>query len=98
MATSKEFKSYVEQSLIDILGEVVCRPMMGEILLYHDGTLFGGIYDGRVLIKRCENNAKFNLPLEIPYQGAKPMCFIEDLENRELVREVILETCKAFKK
>lgn len=53
MATSKEFKVYVCERLGG-LGGITCRPMMGEFLLYHNGLLFGGIYDGKVLVKRTE--------------------------------------------
>ena len=44
MATSKEFRDYVVEQLSD-LGNITCRPMMGEYLLYYKDILFGGIYD-----------------------------------------------------
>ena len=72
MATSKEFKEYVAEKL-GPMGEISIRPMMGEFLLYFNGKLFGGIYDGRVLIKVASTNEKFGLQNEIPYAGAKPM-------------------------
>lgn len=97
MSTTKDFRDYVVEQLNKV-GNVFCRPMMGEYLLYLDGTLFGGIYDNRVLIKVVEGNKKFNLPLEIPYKGAKLMYMIEDLENKELVQDIIEETCRGLKK
>ena len=30
----------------------------------------------------------------IPYAGAKPMYLIEDVDNKELLRDIILDTCK----
>ena len=45
MATTKEFRDYVVEQL-KLVDNVLCRPMMGEYLLYADGILFGGIYDG----------------------------------------------------
>lgn len=97
MATTKEFRDYVVEAMTAALGEVFCRPMMGEYLLYHGGALFGGIYDGRVLIKICESNKKFGLSEEIPYKGAKPMFMIEELDNSSLVREIVLDTIKGLK-
>lgn len=96
MATSKEFKEYVCERL-GVLDGITCHPMMGEFLLYHDGLLFGGIYDGRVLVKRTETNKQFGMREEIPYKGAKPMYFLEDLENSDLVKSVLLATCEGLK-
>ena len=98
MATSKEFRDYVVEALTMALGEVTCRPMMGEYLLYYKGELFGGIYDGRVLIKIAETNKKFGLCEEIPYKGAKPMFMIEDLDESEKVKAIIFETLKGLTK
>lgn len=93
MATTKDYKDFVLEQLSG-LETITCRPMMGEYLLYYDNILFGGIYDNRLLIKCVEGNKKYNLPEQIPYEGAQPMYFIRDIENRELVSEIILETCK----
>ena len=43
MATSNEFKDYAVEQL-SALGDITCRPMMGEFLLYYRGVLFGGLY------------------------------------------------------
>lgn len=98
MATSKEFKEFVVEELTCALGEVTCRSMMGEYLLYFKGILFGGIYDGRVLIKIVEENKSFGLAEEIPYKGAKPMFMIEDLENHDLTKEIIFATLAGLAK
>ena len=65
MATSKEYRDYVIDSL-SLLDNITYKPMMGEYLLYHNGILFGGIYDDRLLIKRVEDNKKYNLEEAIP--------------------------------
>lgn len=93
MATTKEYRDFVLEQL-GLLNDVTCRAMMGEYLLYYNGILFGGIYDNQVLIKRVESNKKYNMPEQIPYKGAKPMYLVEDIENREMVKEVVIETCK----
>lgn len=91
MATSKAFRDFILEQL-SLLDDITCRPMMGEYLLYYHGVLFGGIYDSRLLVKIKPGNAQFNLPLAIPYQGAKPMYQIEDLDDREQMAEIIKAT------
>lgn len=97
MATTKEYRDYAVAQL-ERIGEILCRPMMGEYLLYLNGQLFGGLYDGRVLIKKTTNNAKFGLPEALPYKGAKMMYHLEDLDNIDFVEQVVTTTCKDLKK
>ena len=68
--------------------------MMGEYLLYYKGILFGGIYDDRLLVKKVENNKKYNMKEELPYEGAKTMYLVEDVDNKELLKEIIIDTSK----
>lgn len=91
MATTKDMRDYVVERL-SILGDITCRSMMGEYLLYYNGTLFGGIYDGRVLVKKVKTNEKYNMKEEIPYKGAKTMYMIEDLDNEDELRNIVLDT------
>lgn len=91
MATTKDFRDYVVEQL-SVLDNIKCRPMMGEYLLYYDGTLFGGIYDGRVLVKINDNSKKYNMKEAIPYDGAKPMYQIDDLDNRDLLKQIVVDT------
>lgn len=93
MATTKEYKEYILGKL-SVLETIKCRPMMGEYLLYYSGVLFGGIYDNKLLIKIVNGNKKYNLESAIPYDGAKLMYHIGDLDNRDLLKEIILETIK----
>lgn len=93
MATSKEYRDFILEQL-DLLEDITCRAMMGEYLLYYKNILFGGIYDSRLLLKIVGSNKKYNLQEQIPYKGAKAMYLAEDLENKELLREMIIETCK----
>lgn len=48
MATTSAYKEYILEQLC-LLDNIVCRPMMGEYLLYYDSVLFGGIYDDNYL-------------------------------------------------
>ena len=97
MATSKEYKDFILEQL-NLLDNITCKSMMGEYLLYYNGVLFGGIYDNRLLVKRVDTNKKYNMEEQIPYEGAKPMYLIEDVDNKELLKEIIIETCKGLTK
>ncbi len=93
MATKKEYRDFILEQL-SLLDNITCKPMMGEYLLYYNGILFGGIYDDRLLVKKVENNKKYNMKEELPYEGAKPMYLVEDVDNRELLKEIIIDTSK----
>lgn len=92
MASSNEFKDFVLEQLSS-LKDVSYRPMMGEYLLYYNKILFGGIYDDRLLIKKTKLNQKYDLKEEIPYENAKPMYMVENLEDKEYLINLIKETC-----
>ncbi len=97
MATAKDYRDFILEQLSELEG-IDYRPMMGEYLLYYKGVLFGGIYDNRLLVKKTINNAKFNLPEVIPYDKAKPMYQIEDLDDRERMHTIIVATYQDLKK
>ena len=90
--STKEYKDFVLEQL-DTL-EITCKPMMGEYLLYYNKILFGGIYDDRLLVKKVENNKKYNMQEAIPYENAKPMYLVGDIDNKEILKEIILDTYK----
>ena len=92
MSSSKQFRDFILDQLRE-LNNVSCRAMMGEFLLYYNGVLFGGIYDDRLLIKKTNSNEKYNLSEVIPYKGAKPMYFVEDVDSTDYLVNVIKETC-----
>ena len=93
MATTKEYRDFILEQL-SLLDNITCRAMMGEYLLYYNTILFGGIYNSRLLVKMVESNQKYNMKEEIPYKGAKPMYMIEDMDNRELIKDIVIDTCK----
>lgn len=95
MATSKEYRDFVLNQL-GLLNNIRCKPMMGEFLLYYDDVLFGGIYDDRLLVKIVEHNKKYNMKEQLPYKGAKAMFLVEDIDNRELLKEIVIDTCKGL--
>jgi TfoX/Sxy family transcriptional regulator of competence genes len=95
MATTQEYKNYLLEEL-NLLDNIVCKPMMGEYLLYYNGILFGGIYDDRFLIKKSPSLEYLSLSEEIPYDGAKPMYLI-DSENKLEIAEIIYKLLDELK-
>lgn len=95
MATSKEYKDFILEQL-DLLDNITCKAMMGEFLLYYNDVLFGGIYDNRLLVKIVETNKKYNMQEQIPYETAKLMYLVDDVDNKELLKEIVIETYKGL--
>ena len=90
MASSKEYLNYVMEQLSEV-GGVTCKPMMGEYILYRYGTIFGGIYDDRLLIKPTKAAKKLlpDAPTALPYPGAKEMLLVEELDDRAFLTELV---------
>ena len=91
MATSKEYKELILEKL-SILDGITYKSMMGEYLLYYNEVLFGGIYDDRLLVKKVDSNKKYNMQESIPYSGAKTMYLVDDVDNIELLKNIVLDT------
>ena len=96
MTSTKEYRDFILEQLSEV-PNVSCRPMMGEFLLYSNGVLFGGIYDDRLLVKRVPENAKYNMDEVVPYKNAKPFYFVEDVDDKEKLAEIIINTVKGLK-
>ena len=90
MASKKEYLDYIMEQLSDVEG-VTCRAMMGEYILYCQGRIFGGVYDDRLLFKPTESAKAMmpDAPLERPYEGAKEMLLVENIDDRAFLRELI---------
>ena len=74
MASSKEYLAYI----------------LGGYILYYREKVVGGIYDDRFLIKNV-TSARESMPdasLERPYEGAKEMLLVENVENRDFLKEL----------
>ena len=96
MATTKEYRDFILGQL-NLLDSITYKSMMGEYLLYYDGLLFGQINDDRFLVKITDTNKKYNMEEAIPYEGAKPMYLVSDVDNQDILRDIVLDTCKDLK-
>ena len=93
MATTIDYRDFILEQL-NLLDNITCKSMMGEYLLYYNGILFGGIYDDRLLVKIVDSNKKYNMQESIPYESAKPMYLVDDVDNQETLRDIVLDTYK----
>lgn len=89
MASSKDYLEYVLEQLSEA-DDVTSREMMSEYILYFRGKVIGGIYDNRFLVKpvQAARNMMPDAPEELPYDGAKPMLMVENIEDREFLKEL----------
>ena len=86
MASSKEYLDFV----LEQCRGLSARAMMGEYVLYCGGKVVGGIYDNRLLVKPTKSAVALlpNALRELPYEGAKEMLLVEDIEDKELLKKL----------
>ncbi len=96
MASSKSYRDFILEQL-SLLDNITCKSMMGEYLLYYNGKLFGGIYDDRLLVKIVDSNKKYNMEESIPYETAKPMYLVDEVDDQDKLKDIILDTCRGLK-
>ena len=86
MASSKEYLDFILEQVSE-LDNVSYKAMMGEFIIYYNGKIIGGTYDDRFLVKPVKSaialmpNAKY----ELPYDGAKEMLLVDDVDNKEFL-------------
>lgn len=90
MTSSKEYLDFILERLSE-LDDVTYRAMMGEYIIYYRGKIVGGIYDDRFLVKPTKSAVTMmpNADMELPYEGAKEMLLVDDMDNKEFLRELL---------
>lgn len=90
MASSKEYLDFILEQLSE-LDDVTYRAMMGEYIIYYRGKIVGGIYDDRLLVKPTKSAVAMmpNADMELPYDGAKEMLLVNDVDNKEFLRKLL---------
>lgn len=90
MASSKEYLDFISDQLSG-LDEITYKAMMGEYIIYYRGRIVGGIYDDRFLIKPVKSALALmpDAEKELPYEGAKEMLLVEDVDNMEFLTKLI---------
>lgn len=90
MASSKEYLDFILEQLSE-LDDVTYHAMMGEYIIYYRVKIVGGIYDDRFLVKLTKSAAAMmpDADRELPYEGAKKMLLVDNVENKEFLRELL---------
>ena len=90
MASSKGYLDFILEQLSD-LADISYRAMMGEYIIYYRGKVVGGIYDDRFLVKPTKSAVSMmpDAGMELPYEGAKEMLLVDDVENRKFLRKLL---------
>ena len=90
MASSREYLDFILEQLSELDG-ISYRAMMGEYIIYYGGKIVGGVYDDRFLVKPTKS-ASAMMPdavMELPYEGAKEMLLVDDVDNKEFLRKLL---------
>ncbi len=90
MPSTKPYLDFILDQLSGA-GDVSCRPMMGEYVLYYRGKVIGGIYDDRFLVKPTKSAAALmpQAPRELPYDGAREMLLVDNVDDRAFLRKLL---------
>ena len=86
MASSKEYLDFILEQVSE-LDNVGYKAMMEEFIIYYKGKIIGGIYDDRLLVKSVQSAINYmpNAVYELPYDGAKEMLLVDDVDNKEFI-------------
>ena len=90
MASDKEYLDFILEQLAEV-EDISWRAMMGEYILYYHGKVIGGVYDNRFLVKTTPSAMAMmpNAERELPYEGAKEMLLVDNVEDGEFLRELM---------
>ena len=90
MASSKEYLDFILEQL-SMLDKITFKSMMGEYIIYYKGKIAGGIYDDRFLVKnvKAAKEKMPDAPLELPYEGAKEMLLVDNVDDKEFLRDLL---------
>ena len=93
-SSGTRFSNYPDLRFPFRRNDVVFTPeksMMGEFIIYYRGKIVGGIYDDRFLVKPTKSAVAMmpNAEMELPYEGAKEMLLVDDVDNKRFLRELL---------
>lgn len=83
MATSKAYLNFVLDQLSGV-ENITHRQMMGEYIIYYKGKIAAYLCDERLLVKILPSTSSMlpDAPHEPPYDGAKDMLLVENVDDR----------------
>ena len=95
MASTKAYLDFILDQLSG-LDEITYRAMMGEYIIYYRGRIVGGVYDDRFLVKPTKTATAMmpDAERELPYEGAKEMLLVDNVDDREFLQKLLEEMYK----
>lgn len=89
MATSKDYLEFILEQLSE-LDEISHRKMMGEYIIYYHGKIAAYLCDNRLLVKILPSTTAMmpDARRELPYEGAKEMLLVDDVDDREFLKKL----------
>lgn len=92
MSTTKDYLSFILDQLSALDG-VTHRQMMGEYIIYYKGRIAAYLCDDRLLVKPVPSAVRLmpNAVYEPPYDGAKDMLLVENIDDREFLTTLFLQ-------
>lgn len=86
MATSHSYLEFILDQLSG-LGGITHRQMMGEYMIYYNGKIAAYLCDDRLLVKILPSTEEMlpYAPRETPYDGAKDMLLVENVDDRSFL-------------
>lgn len=95
MASNPDFVQYIADQCGGA-GEIMVKKMFGDYGIYCDSIIFGLICDNCFYLKPTEAGRAMLRIVDMrpPYDGAKDYFFIEDVDDRDYMSELVKTTCK----
>lgn len=89
MATNKEYLHFILDQLSNLDG-ITHKMMMGEYIIYYREKIAAYVCDDRLLVKPVSSAIKMmpDAKFEPPYDGAKDMLLVDDIDNKEFLTEL----------
>ncbi len=89
MASSKEYLAFILEQLSEVDG-ITYKQMMGEYIIYHHVKIAAYLCDDRLLVKPVPSALRImpDARMEPPYEGAKDMVLVDDVDSRELLNKL----------
>jgi TfoX/Sxy family transcriptional regulator of competence genes len=93
MTSSPDYLQFILDQLSE-LPEITYHKMMWEYILYFHWKIIGWIYDHRLLLKPTEKVKSLikNLEMQIPYPWAKPMIYVDNVDNSVSLEIIVKAT------
>ena len=97
MASNSDFVQYIADQCAGA-GEIMTKKMFGDYGIYCDGKIFGLICDDCFYLKPTDVVRPLlrTIDLRPPYEGAKDYFYIADVDDRDYLSMLVLETCKVL--